>query len=47
VLSFKYDKSGILSIKKGEVILTETVEVKSKKDDGTEAETKTTTKTVS
>lgn len=35
-LTFKFDKSGILSIKKGEVLVTETVEEKPKKKKGSE-----------
>ena len=49
-LVFKYDKSGIISIKKGEVTVFETVEEKSKKkgSDSSDAEKpKTKEKTVS
>lgn len=42
---FKYDKSGILNLKKAEVIVTETVEVKkTSKDDETETDTPPKTK---
>lgn len=38
-LVFKYDKSGIISIKKAEVVITETVEEKPKKKDSSSSDT--------